>query len=377
MKKSGGRATTVGVGGAITVSVVVLVVLWFFTFGGGNTGDVHSDTLRVGYFPVVGHAIPIIGVEQGIFEQHLPDTVRLEARVFDSGPQVVESMFADSIDIAYAGPGPAINAFLNSEKGNKIRILSTAASGGSSFVIHPKFESDNFEFAHKRIAAPQIGNTQDVSLRNHLHGMGLKSADRGGNVIIYNIPNPDIVTLFVKGEIDGAWVSEPWATILVDAHEGKRLFYEEDLWPDGSFATVLLIANMQYVRDNPDIIDSWMTAHDKVAKVINSDKDAAGMGFNDFLSKHFGQKLDPSTAQTAMYNTQVTTEPMTATVYEFADRADRLGYMGRGGYDLSGLYYYNDDGYGHILGDDAKNGTNDDAGGDYAGNDADADVVLQ
>ena len=42
---------------------------------------------------------------------------------------MIESLFANSIDIAYVGPGPAINGFLNSENQN-IKILAGAARVG-------------------------------------------------------------------------------------------------------------------------------------------------------------------------------------------------------------------------------------------------------
>ena len=322
----------------IVITAVVVVAATPAPTAGGGAVQPDQRILRLGYFPVVGHAIPIVGVEQGIFSRHLPD-VRIESKVFDSGPQVVEAMFAGSIDVAYVGPGPAINAFLNSGESDTIRVLSGAASGGTSFVMHPDSASPEFDFAHKRIAAPQIGNTQDVSLRHYMEQRGLQASDRGGSVVVYNIPNPDIVTLFVKGEIDGAWVSEPWATILVEEYGGVRLFYEEEMWPGGKFATVLLIAGESYVQENRDIVDGWLEAHEEAAKVINSDRDAAGVMFNDFLLDHFGQQLDPGVVREAVHNTEVTVDPLSGTVYEFAERADRLGYMGRGSYDLSGLFF--------------------------------------
>ena len=333
-----GRAA---VGGAMVIAAAAITVAASFAAGGiTSDGDkTPQHVIRLGYFPVVGHAIPIIGVEQEIFHRHLPD-VRIETKVFDSGPQVVESMFAGSIDVAYVGPGPAINAFLNSEDGSKIRVLSGAASGGTSFVAHPSVTSlPEFDFAHKRIAAPQIGNTQDVSLRHHIAERNLRAADYGGSVVIYNIPNPDIVTLFVKGEIDGAWVSEPWATILVEEHDGVRLFYEEAMWPNEEFATVLLVADEAYVRENQGVISAWLDAHGEAARIINSDKAAAGVEFNRFLQGHFGQQLDGDIVQTAVRNTKVSTDPLKETVYEFAQRADKLGYMGRGEHDLSGLFF--------------------------------------
>ena len=180
---------------------------------------------------------------------------------------------------------------MNSEN-NKVRILAGAASGGTSFIVHPNSEIKKIaDFAGKKIAAPQIGNTQDVSLRYHLSENGLKSSDKGGSVIVYNISNPDIYTLFVKGDIDGAWVAEPWATILETELDGIRLFHEEELWPDNQFASVLLIANADYVEKNPELISNFLSSHHESITWINQNPVETRIVFNDFLNSYLGQSL--------------------------------------------------------------------------------------
>lgn len=322
-------AIVAGVTGAVVLGVAAYVL--------GAEPAQAGERIRVAYFPNVGHAIPIVGMERGIFADHLPDA-EIQTRIFDSGPQAIESLFANSVDLAYVGPGPAINGYLNSENGN-IRILSGAASGGASFVAHPDSLGGDFGFAGKRIGAPQIGNTQDVSLRHHLFENGLRTAEKGGSVVIYNIPNPDIYTLFVKGEIDGAWVAEPWATILVRDLGGVRLFSEEDLWPNGEFASVLLVANTDYAEKNPQTVRQWLAAHERSADVINADKKDAGRAFNDFLAGYLGRGLDDQIVDESLSNIKITSDPLMDSVHAFAERADGLGYLGRGGYDLSGILY--------------------------------------
>ncbi|NCF22423.1 MAG: ABC transporter substrate-binding protein, partial [Nitrosopumilaceae archaeon] len=191
-----GKAILAGIG-----IVLVAIAVGLVTNSGSET---NNETLRVAFFPNIGHAIPVVGMERDTFEDNLGNATTIETKLFDSGPQVIESLYANSIDIAYVGPGPAINGFLKSENRDVV-ILSGAASGGASFIVHPDSEIRSVEdFAGKRIAAPQIGNSQDVSLRNYLSENGLKSYEKGGSVIVLNIPNPDIYTLFTKGEIDGA-----------------------------------------------------------------------------------------------------------------------------------------------------------------------------
>jgi len=298
-----------------------------------------ENNLRIAYFPNIGHAIPIVGMEMEFFSEKINPNVEIQSRIFDSGPQVIESLFANSVDIAYVGPGPAINGFLNSEN-NNVRILSGAASGGASFIVHPNSEI-NFasDFAGKKIAAPQIGNTQDVSLRNYLSENNLKTAEKGGSVIVYNIANPDIYTLFVKGDIDGAWVAEPWATILETELGGHRLFVEDDLWPDKQFASVLLIANIDYVEKNPEIISNFLLSHHETVKWINDNPVETRNIFNSFLKSHLGQSLSDDVVDISLSHIEITSDPIPDSVYSFAEQANILGYLGRNGYDLSEIFY--------------------------------------
>jgi len=323
---------------ASIVGIILLSGLGVFL----NSEESYENKLRIAYFPNIGHAIPIVGMDKGFFETSMGNTTKIETRVFDSGPQAIESLFANSIDLAYVGPGPAINGFLNSENHN-VKILAGSASGGASFIVHPESEI-NFasDFAGKKIAAPQIGNTQDVSLRHYLSENGLKTADKGGSVIVYNIPNPDIYTLFVKGDIDGAWVAEPWATILETELDGKRLFHEEELWPNNEFASVLLIANTNYVEKNPAIISNFLDSHYQTVIWINQNPIDTRIVFNDFLNSHLGQSLSDDVVDIALSNLVITGDPLPDSVHSFAEKADALGYLGRNGYDLSGIFYYFD-----------------------------------
>ncbi len=299
--------------------------------------DTKNETLRVAYFPNIGHIAPIVGVEQGLFEKKMGN-VTLEARIFDSGPQTIESLFAGSIDLAYVGPGPAINGFLNSNE--NIRILSGSASGGASFVVQSDSAIlDISDFDGKRIAAPQIGNTQDVSLRNALKSYGLFPAERGGSVIIYNIPNPDIYTLFAKGDIDGAWVAEPWATILEIELGGKRLFYEEELWANERFASVLLVGDIRYIRANPSTVSNFISAHNDAIAWINEKPIETRDTFNRFLKSYLGQPLSDHIVDIALSNIIVTSDPLSESVHEFARQADALGYLGRDGYNIDKIFY--------------------------------------
>ena len=324
----------------MTVSgIVVIVAIAITIISFSDSDQINQDKIRVAFFPSIGHIIPIVGLEEKIFEKGIGEEKQIETKLFDSGPQVIESIFSGSIDVAYVGPGPIINGFLKSD-GKDIKILSGAASGGASFIIQPNSGLESLEnFDGKRIASPQISNSQDVSLRHYLESHGLKSVENGGTVFVLNISNPDIYTLFAKGDIDGAWVPEPWATILVQELDGIRLFNEEKLWANEEFASVLLIVRTEYLENNPETIQKWVESHEKTVTWINANPDKSKSLFSSFLIDYMGKSLPTKIIDESFSNITITSDPIKNSVIIFAERADSLGYLGRDGYNLDGIFY--------------------------------------
>ena len=320
----------------IGVSIIVIAV----AIGLSNiSSDNTNDKIRVAFFPSISHVVPIVGIENDIFQENLTQQKIIEPKIFDSGPQVIESLFSNSIDLAYVGPGPIINGFLKSD-GRDLKILAGAANGGASFIIQKNSGLDSIDNFHgKRIASPQISNTQDVSLRHYLSTNGLKPVEKGGTVFVLNISNPDIYTLFAKGEIDGAWVPEPWATILVEELDGIRLFNENQFWPEKQFSSVLLIGRTDFIDNNPEIVRKWIESNDKTVQWINSNPGKAKMIYNQFMQDYMGKTFSKKIIDESFSNLEITSVIIESSVITFAERADLLGYLGRSGYSLDGLFY--------------------------------------
>jgi len=327
---------------AVTLGIVAVIAIAVIVTIGGSLDQSSQSKIRVAFFPSISHAVPIVGLENGIFENGIGEQIQIETKLFDSGPQVIESIFARSIDVAYVGPGPTINGFLKSH-GKDIRILAGAASGGASFIIQPDSGLESIEnFDGKRIASPQISNSQDVSLRYYLASNDLKPIEKGGTVFVLNISNPDIYTLFAKGDIDGAWIPEPWATMLVQELDGVRLFNEEKLWPNEQFASVLLIARTNYLENNHELVQNWLKSHKETVAWINSNPEQSKSIFESFLKKHMGKSLPTKIIDESFSNLTITSDPIKNSVLTFAERADVLGYLGRTGYNLDGIFYETD-----------------------------------
>jgi len=170
--------------------------------------------IRVGYFPNITHSQALLGLARGDFAKALGPETQIETTTFNAGPSVIEALFANQIDLAYIGPNPAINGYVQSG-GEALRIVAGATSGGAAFVVRPDAGIETPDDLHgKTLASLQLGNTQDVALGGYLESNGLKTVEQGGDVEVVNAANPQILDLFRLGQIDGAWVPELWPNYL-------------------------------------------------------------------------------------------------------------------------------------------------------------------
>src|SRR4029077_11066554 len=183
-----------------------------------------------------------------------------------------------------------------------------------------------------------MGNTQDVALRAWLKANGMKTTDKGGDVQVIPLANPDQLTLFLKKELDGAWAPEPWATRLIKEGNGRLLLDERTLWPNGQFITAHLIVRTQFLKEHPDLVKKWIAAHVELTDWINGHLPEAKKMLNQQLQKETGKALNSAVLDEAFGRLQVTYDPVRNSLLTSARSAFDAGFLGRQMPDLSGMY---------------------------------------
>jgi sulfonate transport system substrate-binding protein len=305
----------------------------------GSSGN-KIKVLNIGYFPNINHAQAVIGLGNNNFQKALGNDVQIHTYTFNAGPTAIEALIAKRIDVAYVGPNPAINGYVVSE-GKDLRIISGASSGGAVFVVRNDSGINSAkDFANKKFASPQLGNTQDVALRKYLQDNGYKTKENGGNVEVIPAENADILVLFLKKQIDGAWVPEPWAARLVKEANGRILLDERDLWPSSKFVTTNIVARTDYLQQNPDVIKKILAAHITETIWINSHSEEAIKAFNTELKKLTGHTINEDELQQAWPRIEFTYDPLKVSLFKSANDAYDLGFLAKGKErpDLSGIY---------------------------------------
>lgn len=292
-------------------------------------------TLRLGFFPNVTHAPALVGVEQGLFAKALGSNVELKTALFNAGPEAVEALNADSLDATFIGPNPAINLWSKS-KGQAIKIVAGSTSGGASLVVKPEINGAA-DLKGKKVASPQLGGTQDVALRSWLQQAGLKTdKSGGGDVAVLPQANADTLAAFKTGDIDGAWVPEPWATRLVQEGGGKVLVDEKTLWPNGQFVTTHLIVAQTFLKDHPDVVEKLVAGLVDSIDSIKKDPAAAQKSTNDGINKATGKPLAEKIISASWANLEFTVDPIASSLSASAKAAESVGLLDA--VDLQGIY---------------------------------------
>ncbi|MEV6396103.1 aliphatic sulfonate ABC transporter substrate-binding protein [Streptomyces sp. NPDC051907] len=293
------------------------------------------DTVKVGYFPNLTHATALVGDQQGIFQKELGGT-KFSATTFNAGPSEIEALNAGSIDIGFIGPSPSINGYVKS-KGKNLRIIGGSASGGVKLVVNPDKIKTLDDLKGKKIATPQVGNTQDVAFLNWIAERGWKvDADSGkGDVSVVRTENKVAPDAYKSGAIDGAWAPEPTASKLVS--EGAKVLLDEStLWPDKKFVITNIIVSQKFLNEHPDVVEAVLRGSVKSNEWINANADQAKKAANDKLAALTGKPLAGDVLDAAWPSIQFTDDPLAATLQTQAEHAVKAGLLEEP--DLKGVY---------------------------------------
>jgi NitT/TauT family transport system substrate-binding protein len=275
--------------------------------------------LRVGHFPNITHAHGVIAHQlsiekKGWFEERLGPDVQIDWFVYNAGPSAIEAIFAGSIDVTYVGPNPVLNGYVKTA-GDEVRVISGATAGGAALVVKAEGGPTKPEdFRGKKIATPQLGNTQDVSCRVWLGKQGFKVTQLGGDVRVIPTENPSQLTLFQQGEIDGAWTVEPWVSRL-EMEAGGKIFLEQK----EEVATVLA-ASTDILKKQPALVKKFVAAHRELTQWINAHpaeaKDLVRRGLKEITKRELPAPLVDHAWPRLRFTSEVTLASFERAVHE-------------------------------------------------------------
>jgi NitT/TauT family transport system substrate-binding protein len=285
-----------------------------------------ADKIRVGHFPNVTHVQALVAHHQsrqgkGWFEHRLGPGVEIEWFVYNAGPSAMEAIFANSVDLTYVGPSPAINAYSKS-RGREVRIIAGAVNGGSALVVQPDSPLETpADFRGKKIATPQLGNTQDIACRAWLAAGGLKITQMGGDAQVVPTANPDQLFLFQQGRIDGVWTVEPWVSRLEMEAGGRVLVEETDA------VTTVLASSVKFLDTRRDLARKFTEAHSELTEWIRENPVEAKKMVRQELAAEMRSDIPEELVNHSWKRIIVTTSVSRESLEKFVANAQKAGFL--------------------------------------------------
>jgi sulfonate transport system substrate-binding protein len=299
--------------------------------GGGSTPKPQPDpsTVNLGYLVNFTHAPALIGLSKGYFQGAMPSGTTLNTTTFTSGTPESEALLGGTLDAAFLGPGPAINAFIKTK--GKVLIVAGTASGGAGLVVSSKIASGNFpaDLAGQTLSTPSLGNTQDIALRTWLASKGLSSSINGGGQVNIDTSSGNSVSLqnFEAGKIAGGWVPEPYESEFILQGKGTLAVDEASLWPGGQFPSTVLVVTQSLLQNHPDIVTDLLKGLVQSVNWINANETTAPDAVNTALAATTGGKaLKSNVLALAWTHLSFTLDPFAADLQTNANEAEKLGF---------------------------------------------------
>jgi NitT/TauT family transport system substrate-binding protein len=294
-----------------------------------------KTAIRFGHFPNITHAQGLIAHAlsrqgKGWFEKRLGPNVELQWFTYNAGPSAMEAIFAGSLDVTYVGPSPALNAYFKSN-GEEIRVISGAANAGAALAVKADSPIKTPEdFRGKKIATPQLGNTQDISCRAWLKANGFKVTLTGGDVLVIPTANPDQLGLFERGGVDAVWTVEPWVTRL-ERDAKARVFLE-----DKDTITTWLVSSVKFLRDHRDLAKKIAEANVELTKWIQQNEAEAQKLLIDELKAETRADFQPDAVAQAWKRIQFTSDVSRGLIAKSVQDGKDAGFL-KGSTDTSKL----------------------------------------
>ncbi|MDP4145586.1 MAG: aliphatic sulfonate ABC transporter substrate-binding protein [Bacillota bacterium] len=303
----------------------VLIAAMFAGCGTGANKD-DASTVRIAYFPNITHSQALIGKEQGDFQKAFGDKTKIEWKQFNAGSSEMEALLAGAVDIGYIGPGPAINAYAKSR--GDIQIIAGATDAGAILVSRKDIPIKSVkDLDGKKVAVPQFGNTQDLSLRYLLQQNKLKDKTKGGTVEIVQADNSDIKTLLDKKSIDAALVPEPWGSKLVNESGAKVVLDYNQIWKEGKYPTAVIAVRRDFLRNHSDLVEKFLRTHVELTEYANKNVDKASETVNKQIEDLTKKPLSKDVLDSSFKRLTITYDPQVQATKDMVDLSVSAGFL--------------------------------------------------
>ena len=313
--------------GKSIITMALLVTMILSLTACGSTKE-EKTSVRIAYFPNITHAQALTMKSQKTLEEKWKDRCDVSWKSFNAGPAEMEAIFAGEIDLGYIGPVPALSA--NVKSNGDVKIISNATDAGSVLLKRKDANIQSVkELDGKKVAVPQVGNTQHLCFLHILEENGLKTTDKGGTVTVNASSNADILNLIDNGSVDAALVPEPWGTTIEKNGNAEVLLNEKEIFMNGDYPVAVVVASNDFMKEHPDLVKEFLETHEDTSLYINQNTGEAANIINAEIKEATGKSLETDILKSAFSRMTINTKMNKKTILEFARISNEEGFINK------------------------------------------------
>ncbi|WP_345044923.1 ABC transporter substrate-binding protein [Georgenia daeguensis] len=234
--------------------------------GGDGATDTATETrqIKVGVQPFAELAPFYIAQQEGLFAEH---GLEVEVQQASEGASLIAAMVGGDVPIVYSNYVSLLTAV---DQGLPVRIFrENDRPGVQALYVLPDSEiQEPADFEGATIAVNGLGNIMEVTSRGVLehHGVDLST------VKFVEIPPPNMQQALEQGQVDAAWLVEPFVTLATQT--GARPVVSAFEGPTENAPVAGWATTAQYLQENPDVVADFKAAMDEAMEIAASDPDA-------------------------------------------------------------------------------------------------------
>jgi len=208
-------------------------------------------------------SISYIALEKGFFKE---EGLEVEGKMFSSGREGLQALLAGQAQIQSVSETPIVHAII---QGNKVMTVATVSRHKEAKLIARRDHGiSRPEDARGKKLATLPGTNSDYFMYEFFN----KYKIAPGEVKIANMPPPEMVVAFAKGDIDGYFAWEPHIY-----YGQQQLGKEAIVFPPGDLYKGFNTVNMDpaFVKAHPEIVGKILKALLKGEDFLNQHPDEA------------------------------------------------------------------------------------------------------
>jgi NitT/TauT family transport system substrate-binding protein len=286
--------------------------------GGGGSGGSSAGptTLDVQETAGVPSAFVAFGMAKGFFaKQHL----KIDLQTSQGGAATVPALVSGKIQVAGSN---VVSLLIAASKGLPVEAIApgTSAHGsgqkdfGALMVAKDSRIRDVRDLAGKAVAVNTLNNIAEVVVKASLQKSGVDPA----RVKLREIDFPEMGAALAKGDVDAAFLIEPFVTIAKRA--GDRVIDYSYVTTEPKLQVGAYAVSRKFAQENPDAVKRYRAAVGATATYLMAHQSE----FRTFLAK---RAKTPAKLANAMELPTFTTTLNTASMQRTAGLVQRFGLV--------------------------------------------------